>query len=283
MTRGRFTRPLTLDVRSTNQMKLLSSIAVCGLLLGCTDKHSLVTLDQQTISEIAVAAIAKERPYISPADLPLLRINYVYINRRNYPVKETTWDNPNFTDGVTATMLVKPTATVIRGLSGDGKEFSAYWHQEAVVDIRSNTAVRVQFLIQGREGGSQYPSYSRVLEGNELWGIVEVAFRYLFTNNASAAQQQSPAFFISLLRRDPPDTIVRRFADVGKPVLPDSAFKEGAGIKFFVNSITFLNKDTVSVQAGYYEGNLSASGDTLILNRENGKWIVVSSKQDWIS
>ena len=264
-------------------MKLIYLIAVCGLILGCTDKNGLVTLDQHAISEIAVGAIVKERPYLSPPDLPLLRINYVYLDRQNAPVKESTWDNPISAEQVTATMLVKPTATVIRGVSGDGKSFTAYWHQEAVVDIRTNTAERVRYLVQGREGGFQFPTDARLLEGDELWAIVETALRYMFTKNSSGAQQNAPAFFVSLLRRDPPDTLIRHFSGGAIPVFPDSAFKEGAGLKFFVNSIVFLDKDTVSVQAGYYEGNMSASGDTLILKRENDKWVVMSSRQDWIS
>jgi len=271
------------DVRSTENMKLISIIAACGLILGCTHKSELVTLDQHAISEIAIEAIAKERPYLSPPDLPLLRINYVYLDRQNAPVKEPTWDNPISTEQVTATMLIKPTATVIRGVSGDGKEFSAYWYQEAEVDIRTNTAVRVRFLTQGREGGYQFPSHARILEGDELWAIVEAALRYMFVNNASAAQQNAPAYFVSLLRRDPPENFIRRFADVAIPVRPESAFKEGTGLKFFVTSIIFLDNDSVSVQAGYHEGNMSASGDTLTLKRENEKWIVMSSRQDWIS
>ena len=274
---------LNRDVRSTFNMKIIYIVAACVIFLGCTDKNSLVTIDQQAISEIAANAIIKECPYLSPGDLPLLRVNYVYIDRQNAPLRDPALDTPTGTGQITATMLVKPTATVIRGVSSDDKAFSAYWYQEAEVVIRTNTAVRVRFLTQGREGGYQFPSHARILEGDELWAIVEAALRYMFVNNASAAQQNAPAYFVSLLRRDPPENFIRRFADVAIPVRTESDFKEGAGLKFFVTSITFLDNDTVSVEAGYYEGNMSASGNTLTLKRENEKWIVMSSRQDWIS
>ena len=180
-------------------------------------------------------------------------------------------------------MLVKPTATLIRGVSGDGKDFSTLWYQEAVVEVRSNTGVRVQFLTQGHDGSYSHPSYATVLEGDELWDIVEASLRYMFKTNASGAQQQASRYFTSFFRRDPPASFIQRFSGLPKPLLPGSTFEQGKGLMFYVNSIVILEDGSVTVRAGYYEGNMSSSGDTLILRKEDGKWIVIEERQDWIS
>lgn len=271
-------------------MKYIITILILIQIVGCTNKPTLnegdptlIEIDRQAISEIAVTAISKERPFLTPSDLSLLRVNYVYLNRADHPVKQSSSDNPYSAEMIKATMLVKPTATLIRGVSGDGKDFSAFWHQEAVVEIRTNTGVRVQFLTQGHEGSSSHPNYATVLKGYDLWDIVEASLRHMFRNNASAAQQRAPAYFISFLRRDPPASFFQRFSELSIPVLPGSTFETGKGLKFYVRSIAVSGDESVIVQAGYYEGNLSSSGDTLTLRKEDGKWKVVEAKQDWIS
>ena len=224
----------------------------------------------------------RERPHLASEDLSLLRFNYTFLNRRNYPLKESAWDNPDFAEGLEVTLLLKPTATVVKWTS-DGNEVIAYWHQEAVIDIRSNTAVRVQYRTQGREGYFQHSNNPRILEGKELWDIAEAVFAHMITNNASAMNLKAPTYFLSIMRRAPHDDLMSRFSSLSQPVLPGTQYRNGLGIHFSINSIVFLNPEAISVQTGYHEGDLSASGNTLELNFINGKWVVVLNKEDWIS
>jgi hypothetical protein len=39
----------------------------------------------------------------------------------------------------------------------------------------------------------------------------------------------------------------------------------------------------VKVEGGYYEGNLSSSGNTYTVKMENGKWAVTNDEMHWIS
>ena len=110
-------------------MKHLAQILACLLITGCGNRDiRLIEADEFAITEIAAKAIMRERPHLASEDLSLLRFNYTFLNRRNYPLKESAWDNPDFAEGLEVTLLLKPTATVVKWTS-DGNEVIAYWHQ----------------------------------------------------------------------------------------------------------------------------------------------------------
>jgi hypothetical protein len=117
----------------------------------------------------------------------------------------------------------------------------------------------------------------------ELLAICEVLFRHQFTNNVSAAQQKAAAYFLTIDERDPPAELLDRFAGHSPPVRPRSEFQLGKGLLFNIDTLVWLDEVTVEVEGGYYEGGLSASGNTYVLRRENGTWKVIKKKPGWIA
>ncbi|MHC4388356.1 MAG: hypothetical protein ACYSX1_07090, partial [Planctomycetota bacterium] len=104
-----------------------------------------------------------------------------------------------------------------------------------------------------------------------------------FEHNASAAQQNAAAYFLTINQQDAPAELLGRFAGHSPPVKPRSEFREGNGLLFRIGSLVWSDKRTVEIEGGYYEGNVSASGNTYVLQRQEGIWRVVKKKPGWIS
>jgi len=117
----------------------------------------------------------------------------------------------------------------------------------------------------------------------QLLAICEAVFRYQFKNNASAAQQNASAYFLSIDNRDAPKDLLNRFKGQNPPVKVGSGFSVGKGVKFRINSLKWIDKVTVEVEGGYYEGNVSASGNIYRLLRQDGTWKVIAKQGQWIS
>jgi hypothetical protein len=56
-----------------------------------------------------------------------------------------------------------------------------------------------------------------------------------------------------------------------------------AGLLFMTASITWLSDTTVTVDGGYYEGNVSSSGNIYTVSKESGVWKVVKDQMTVIS
>lgn len=126
--------------------------------------------------------------------------------------------------------------------------------------------------------------------------IREAVFRYQFDHNASALQKSAAAYCLSLGQKDtdPPDEFMKRFsgfkptvvkASMCRPLYGFGASKHILKSRLFfrVSSITWISATEVKVDGGYYEGNLSASGNTYTVKMENGKWAVSNDEMHWIS
>ncbi|HLX95794.1 MAG TPA: hypothetical protein VKU37_08625 [Verrucomicrobiae bacterium] len=127
--------------------------------------------------------------------------------------------------------------------------------------------------------------------------IREAVLRYQFDHNASGQQKTAKVYFIGVGEKatDPSDDLIKRFADHKPPVRKASAshYVQGKGIldkktgeqglAFNVGNIKWISDTEVEVYGGYYEGNLSSSGNTYTVKKESGKWIVTKDKIDWIS
>jgi hypothetical protein len=126
--------------------------------------------------------------------------------------------------------------------------------------------------------------------------VLEAVFRHQFAHNSSAGQQKVEYYFLSLDQSvDPPAELLARFKAESPKVLPvslaESSPREGVkhkdlggrGLVFRILSIAWLDEDTAEVRGGYYEGVLSASGNTYTVKREKGAWRVTGDVQDWIS
>lgn len=126
--------------------------------------------------------------------------------------------------------------------------------------------------------------------------VLEAVFRHQFAHNSSAGQQKVEYYFLSLDQSvDPPAELLARFKAESPKVLPVSLAKSspaegvkhqdlgGRGLVFRLLSVAWLDEDTAEVRGGYYEGVLSASGNTYTVKREKGVWRVTDDVQDWIS
>lgn len=133
------------------------------------------------------------------------------------------------------------------------------------------------------EDKSVPPPYDKSISEAEALDIAEATFRYQFTNNASGAQQKAKAYFLSLFKKDPSPSFLKRFAKHKPPVKNGSEFEIGKGLKFRVNSIKRLDKTKVEVSGGYYEARLSSSGCTYTVELKDKKWVVTQRKMKWIS
>ena len=129
--------------------------------------------------------------------------------------------------------------------------------------------------------------------------IREATFRYQFGDNASGQQQRTGAYYFSIAmgekESDPDDAFMKRFADhkpqVKKGSESEYRIEKGLvdkqtgenGISFTTGGIKWVSDTEVEIPGGYYEGNLSSSGNTYYLKKENGKWKVIKNVMHYIS
>jgi hypothetical protein len=113
--------------------------------------------------------------------------------------------------------------------------------------------------------------------------IAEATFRYQFQKNASGAQQKAAAYYLSLFEKDPSPEFLKRFAQHKPPVRKGSEFKVGNGLAFRVITIKRVSETKVEVSGGYYEGDLSSSGNSYFVEKKDGKWVVTGVEMHWLS
>ena len=129
----------------------------------------------------------------------------------------------------------------------------------------------------------------------------EAVFRYQFGHNGSGQKDRAAVYFLSLdtefenKPQDPSPALMARFAQHKPRVEPRShaqvSVDKGVvhretgerGLIFRVTAITFVGADVAIVEGGYYEGNMSSSGNTYRVERKDGVWVVTDDKMEWIS
>jgi hypothetical protein len=129
--------------------------------------------------------------------------------------------------------------------------------------------------------------------------VREAVFRHLFTHNASGMKDRAAVYFLSLAEigksKDPSPALMARFAQ-HKPrveavsrarVSPDEGVRHREtgepGLVFRVTAIKRVSNDVVDVECGYYEGNMSSSGNTYRVERKSGVWVVTDARMEWSS
>ena len=132
--------------------------------------------------------------------------------------------------------------------------------------------------------------------------IRQAVFLYQFEHNASGGKNHAHDYFLSIVEddrdafgHDLPDPFMARFAGHKPPVrkFSDCRVKNDGevvrkhsgkpGLLFMTGSITWLSDTTVTVNGGYYEGNVSSSGNVYTVSKENGTWKVVKDQMTVIS
>jgi hypothetical protein len=72
-----------------------------------------------------------------------------------------------------------------------------------------------------------------------------------------------------------------RYDDSRKQIADKRTGRTGAA--FLTGMIRWVSWDTVKIEAGYYEGLLSSSGNIYTLKRKNGRWVVVNDRVRFLS
>jgi cbb3-type cytochrome oxidase subunit 3 len=157
------------------------------------------------------------------------------------------------------------------------------------------------FLAYGASVASQSQAKAQAqsasdLTAEEIDDIREAVFRYQFEHNASAQQRKAKVYFLSLGKgKAPSDLFMLRFKDHKPPVKPASMLASmkinGApgrgrvvnGLIFYVTSIEPVDEDEVEVAGGYYEGDLSSSGNRYRVKRKGSRWVVVADRLLYIA
>ncbi|HEY2367408.1 MAG TPA: hypothetical protein VGH87_13525 [Polyangiaceae bacterium] len=124
----------------------------------------------------------------------------------------------------------------------------------------------------------------------------EATFRHMFKKNASGMQQSAKVFCLEFEKRgDPSPSFLGRFAHDAIPVRAGSECTQDArsgvvdkktnarGLAFRIDAVKYTDKDHATVNGGYYEAGLSASGNVYTLERQKGAWVVVKDEMTWIS
>ena len=124
--------------------------------------------------------------------------------------------------------------------------------------------------------------------------IREALVRFALENNASGGQQGVDYYFLSFQKEDPSAEFLARFEGHEPQVLPVSVARSntqgsvghsdgGRGLIFSIGEIEWLSKAKVKVEWGYYEANLSASGNIATLEYGPRGWTVTHDEMTWIS
>jgi len=122
--------------------------------------------------------------------------------------------------------------------------------------------------------------------------IEVAAFKALFKENASATKEKATYYFLSLtdsINKSLPsvlDKLKRNSPEVKDiSVFNSMTDQEKSEIDFLSFNISgvIVSGNKASVYCGYYEGNVSSSGNVIELRKRFGKWRVVSNKMMWIS
>lgn len=118
--------------------------------------------------------------------------------------------------------------------------------------------------------------------------VREAVFRYQFDHNASGQQRSAHAYCLALGDKDadPSEDFIKRFAHNKPPVrkasachiasssaLLDSRTGKSA-LLFRITKITRISDTEFRVNGGYYEGNMSSSGNNYTVRKEGGGWSV---------
>jgi hypothetical protein len=116
--------------------------------------------------------------------------------------------------------------------------------------------------------------------------IAEAVFRYQFRHNASSLQDRADRYCLSLPGEQSPDTaFLQRFDGNTPQVLgvDECRRKSGKNLLFRIQRLDWRSDDEVWVSGGYWEGNLSSSGESYRVRRKDGKWVVDGARMETIS
>jgi len=150
---------------------------------------------------------------------------------------------------------------------------------------------------------------ARIARASAADDIREAVFRYQFQHNASGQQRRARVYGLALgvespgsspptgapADIDPSDAFMQRFTGNQPPVAKrsqcivthDTGVHDAAtgepGLVFHVAGIVWASDREAVVAGGYYEGNLSASGNEYRVEYGSGSWVVTQNTMRWIA
>jgi hypothetical protein len=115
--------------------------------------------------------------------------------------------------------------------------------------------------------------------------VLEAVFRYQFEHNASGIQQNAERYCLTLPSGMPDTAFLRRFEGNTPPVTAADQCDKTTGKDLFFEAkhVEWVNDGEATVHGGYWEGNLSSSGETFKVVREEGLWVVKEGRLEVIS
>jgi hypothetical protein len=128
--------------------------------------------------------------------------------------------------------------------------------------------------------------------------IREAVFRHRFDHNASGQQKTAHAYCLSIMvgekDSDPLEQFMKRFAHHKPPVRKWSACHwtsiqvvenrfGRAALIFSVAQVNWISDTEVTMGGRYEEGNVSSSGNTYTVKKQNGRWTVTNDQMAIIS
>jgi hypothetical protein len=156
-------------------------------------------------------------------------------------------------------------------------------HQFGERDMRRWKSFAVVILLVGVviAGYLAYAARTASLSDEE-WDICEAVLRHQIFHSAAGGRGTAPAY-VEVQGCNPTGAFLARFQGHQPPVKPGWRFVRGGGVLYQIGAIKRTGEDSAEVYGGYYEGNLSASGNTYYVVRKDGTWVVERDEEHWIS
>ncbi|MFL5244891.1 MAG: hypothetical protein ACJ8FY_22545 [Gemmataceae bacterium] len=117
---------------------------------------------------------------------------------------------------------------------------------------------------------------------DEEWDICEVVLRHQIFHSAAAGRGSATAY-VEVHGCNPTGAFLDRFRGHQPQVKAGWRFSRGSGVLYRIDVIRRTGVDSAEVDGGYYEGNLSSSGNTYYVVRKDGKWVMEREEMHWIS
>jgi len=150
-----------------------------------------------------------------------------------------------------------------------------------VRDMRSWKYILVAVVLSGVAGYFAFATRTASMSEEE-WDICEAVLRHQISNSAAGGRGTATAY-VQVQGRNPTGAFLGRFRGLHLAVRPGSRFSPGSGVLYRIGRIKRTGEDSAEVHGGYYEGSLSASGNTYYVFRKDGKWVVERDEMHWIS
>lgn len=122
----------------------------------------------------------------------------------------------------------------------------------------------------------------------DLMGKITLAYFAHATSDksepeASYSSANPMAIYLSVAGEDPSSPLIEQLGRLGITVYAGSEWEVGKGVHYWIGRIVPLSETSLSVVVDTYCGPLCASGTTVTLELEDGRWRVVSMDMNWIS